>query len=95
MALGAPGRTVVRLIVRQAMVLVVAGVAAGTIAALFLSQTMTKMLFGVTPTDPLTFGAVARRAHGGRAIRQLSPARPPTRPDAKCGRDTIVALRAE
>src|SRR4029078_11848630 len=38
MPLGAPGRTVVNLIVRQAMVLVVSGVAAGTIAALFLSQ---------------------------------------------------------
>jgi hypothetical protein len=37
MALGAPGRTVVNLIVRQAMLLVVSGVAAGTIAALYVS----------------------------------------------------------
>src|SRR3954469_10493125 len=59
MALGAPGRTVVRLIVRQAMALVLCGVAAGTIAALFVSQAMARMLFGVTPTDPVTFAAVA------------------------------------
>jgi ABC-type antimicrobial peptide transport system permease subunit len=89
MALGAPGRTVVRLIVRQAMVLVVSGVAAGTIAALYLSQTMTKMLFSVTPTDPLTFGAVATVLMGVALVASYLPARRATRVDP------IVALRAE
>ena len=58
MALGAPGRTVVGLIVRQAMILAASGVAAGTIAALLVSKTIAKML-SVAPTDPVTFGSVA------------------------------------
>jgi putative ABC transport system permease protein len=89
MALGAPGRTVVSLIVRQAMLLVVCGVAAGTVAALFLSQTMTKMLFGITSTDPATFAAVAIVLVGVALFASYLPARRATRVDP------IVALRAE
>jgi putative ABC transport system permease protein len=89
MALGAPARTVIRLIVRQAMVLVASGVAAGTIAALFVSQTMTKMLFSVTPTDPATFGAVAALLVAVALFASYLPARRATRVDP------IVALRAE
>src|SRR5260221_4611731 len=88
MALGAPGRTVVNLIVRQAMVLVVCGVAAGTIAALYVSQTMTKMLFSVRPTDPVTFAAVAGVLVGLALFASYLPARRATRVDP------IVALRA-
>ena len=89
MALGAPGRTVVNLIVRQAMLLVVSGVAAGTIAALFLSQTITKMLFGVTPTDPVTFAGVAAVLVAVALFAAYLPARRATRVDP------IIALRAE
>ena len=89
MALGAPGRTVVNLIVRQAMILVVSGVIAGTTAALFVSQTMTKMLFGVTPTDPVTFAGVAAVLVGVALFASYLPARRATRVDP------IVALRAE
>ncbi len=89
MALGAPGRTVVRLILRQAMMLVLSGVAAGTIAALLLSQTMTKMLFSVTPTDPVTFGGVAAVLVGVALVASYLPARRATRVDP------IVALRAQ
>src|SRR5262245_11427844 len=59
MALGAEGRTVVGLIVRQALVLVGCGVAAGLALGLVLSQTMTKMLFDVAPTDPATYAGVS------------------------------------
>jgi putative ABC transport system permease protein len=89
MALGAPGRTVVNLIVRQAMVLVVSGVAAGTIAALLVSKTMTTMLFSVTPTDPTTFTAVAAVLVAVALFASYLPARRATRVDP------IVALRAE
>jgi putative ABC transport system permease protein len=89
MALGAPGRTVVNLIVRQAMVLVVSGVAAGTIAALFLSQTIAKMLFGVTPSDPVTFAGVAAVLMAVALFAAYVPARRATRVDP------IIALRAE
>ncbi|MEO6237099.1 MAG: ABC transporter permease [Vicinamibacterales bacterium] len=89
MALGAPGRTVVNLIVRQAMLLVISGVAAGTIAALLVSQTMTKMLFSVTPSDPVTFSAVAAVLVAVALLASYLPARRATRVDP------IVALRAE
>jgi putative ABC transport system permease protein len=89
MALGAPGRTLVSLIVGQAMILVLFGVAAGTIAALVVSQTMTKMLFGVTPTDPVTFAAVAVLLVGVALLASYLPARRATRVDP------IDALRAE
>jgi len=57
MALGAQSPSVIAMVVRQAMILVGAGLAAGTVAALFVSQTMTNMLFSVRPTDPRRGGA--------------------------------------
>ena len=89
MALGAPGRSVVHLIVRQAMLLVLCGVGAGTITALFVSKTMTRMLFSVTPTDPVTFSAVAVVLVTVALFASYLPARSATRVDP------IVALRAE
>jgi putative ABC transport system permease protein len=89
MALGAQEGSVVRLVVRQAMTLVMAGVVVGTAAALLLSQTMTKMLFSVKPTDPVTFGAVAITLNGVALLACYVPARRATRVDP------IVALRAE
>jgi putative ABC transport system permease protein len=89
MALGAREGTVVRLVVRQAMTLVVVGVVLGTVAALFLSQTMTKMLFSVKPTDPVTFVGVAFVLTAVALVASYMPARRATRVDP------IVALRAE
>ena len=89
MALGAQERSVVGLIIREAFLLVVAGLACGTVAALFLSQTMTKMLFSIHPTDPVTFVTVAGILGGVAMLAAYLPARRATRVDP------IVALRAE
>ena len=89
MALGAQERAVIRLIVRQALTLVVSGVVLGTIAALLLSETMAKMLFSVTPTDPATFATVAGVLIAVALFAAYLPARRATRVDP------IVALRAE
>jgi putative ABC transport system permease protein len=89
MALGAEGRSVIALIVRQAMMLVAAGLSAGTIAAVFVAQTMTKMLFSVRPTDPATFAGVAVVLAAVALLASYLPARRATRVDP------IVALRAE
>jgi putative ABC transport system permease protein len=89
MALGAQERTVVGLVVRQALVLVVTGVAVGTIAALVLSQTLRKMLFAIEPTDPATFLAVAAVLIAVALFASYLPARRATRVDP------VVALRAE
>jgi putative ABC transport system permease protein len=59
MALGAQHATVLRSVVGGAMVLAVLGLALGTIGALALTRVLTSFLFGVSPTDPLTFAAAA------------------------------------
>jgi len=89
MALGAQGRSVVGLVVRQAMLLVAAGIAAGLALGLSLSQTMTRMLFGVTPTDPATFAGVAVLLASVALLASYLPAWRATRVDP------IVALRSE
>ena len=89
MALGAQGSSVIRLIVRQAMLLVACGVAAGLTLGLLLSQTMAKMLFSVTSTDPATYVAVSVTLTVVALFACWLPARRATRVDP------IVALRAE
>jgi putative ABC transport system permease protein len=59
MSLGATRRDVLLLIVRQGMRLALVGSLTGIVGALLLSRLMTKLLYGVQPTDPLTFVAVA------------------------------------
>jgi putative ABC transport system permease protein len=89
MALGAQGGSVIGLIVRQAMLLALCGVALGIAGALFLSQTLRKMLFNVEPTDPLTFAAVAVLLAAVALLASYLPARRATRVDP------VVALKGE
>jgi len=58
MSLGASRSDVLRMVVRQGMMQALAGTVTGVAGALLLSQLMGKMLYGVRPTDPATFGAV-------------------------------------
>ena len=58
MALGAQRWDVLRLVLGQGMKLAMLGLSAGVIAALLLTRLMVSLLYGVTPTDPLTFAAV-------------------------------------
>jgi len=59
MAIGAQPRDVFRMILGQGMVLAVIGIAFGLVGAFGLTRLMRSMLFGVEPTDPLTFAAIA------------------------------------
>jgi len=58
MALGAQTRDVLRLVGREGLVLVLAGIAFGLVGALALTRLMSSLLFGVSPTDAATFAAV-------------------------------------
>jgi len=58
MALGAETRDVVRLMIRQGMVMALVGVTIGTVAALSLTRVMEGMLYGVEPSDLGTFTGV-------------------------------------
>ncbi len=89
MALGAQGRGVMSMVVWQGTILAGVGVAIGIGLALAVSRTLSVFLFGVSPFDPLTFGAVAIFLLGSGVAASYFPARRATRVDP------MVALRAE
>ena len=59
MAVGAQQRDVLKLIIRQGMVLVFIGVGLGLVASYFLTSLVATLLYRVTPSDPLTFVGVS------------------------------------
>jgi putative ABC transport system permease protein len=75
MAFGAQPSSIFRLIVGQGMVLSVIGVVAGLVGAFWLTRGMANMLVSVTPTDPLTFGAMAALFFGIAILACWIPAR--------------------
>jgi predicted permease len=58
MALGAQARTILAMFIRQGMSMAGLGLIAGLAGSFCASQLITSMLFGVAPTDPITFAAV-------------------------------------
>src|SRR5262249_43559527 len=59
MALGAQARDVLRLIVFEGMRPTLIGLAIGLAGALALGRALANLIYGVKPTDPMTFGAVS------------------------------------
>jgi len=59
LALGAERRSILQLVLRQGLGLALAGAAVGLVGALVVSHLMTGLLYGVKPTDPLSFAGVA------------------------------------
>jgi putative ABC transport system permease protein len=89
MALGANRADVLRLVVRQGMKMALLGLALGLVGAFFVSRVLIGMLYGISPTDPLTFTGVSIVLLAVALLACLIPARRATRVDP------IVALRAE
>jgi putative ABC transport system permease protein len=89
MALGARVADVLQLIIRQGMGLVLIGLAIGAAGAFALTRVMSSLLFGVKPTDPLTFASVSALLAAVAFAASYIPARRATRVDP------MVALRYE
>ncbi len=89
MALGAARHDVLRLVIRRGLILTVAGIVIGVAAATSVARLLTSMLYGVTPTDPATLGAVLLMLSAVVAVACYLPARRATKVDP------IVALRDE
>jgi ABC-type antimicrobial peptide transport system permease subunit len=88
MALGASRGAVMTMVLRQGLTLVLLGLAGGTIGALCLARLMKEVLFGVSPTDPLTFLAVTAVLFAVAVLACFMPARRATMVNP------ITALRA-
>jgi predicted permease len=74
-ALGARPRTLVASVVGRTLRLALAGVAVGLYAAWLLTGTIAPLLFEVSPTDPVTFGAIALLLVAVAALAGALPAR--------------------
>jgi len=81
MALGAGQRDVLRLVVGQGLVLALIGAGIGLAGAFALTRFLSSLLYGVHPTDPLTFGLVPLGLLGVAAFASYIPARRATKVD--------------
>jgi predicted permease len=89
MALGASTGAVVKLVVGEGMILAFTGIAIGLGASFALTRLMSSLLFGVSPTDPLTFTVISLILVGVALVACFVPARRATRVDP------MIALRYE
>ena len=89
MALGAGQREVLRLVLRHGLTVVGVGLLIGLIGSAAVTRFLSSLLFGVTPTDPLTFVGVACTIMATAMIAAYLPARRASKVDP------MVALRHE
>jgi ABC-type antimicrobial peptide transport system permease subunit len=89
MALGARRDDILKVVLNEAALIVIAGVGAGLLGSLLLTRFLQTLLFDIKPTDPLTFGALTILLAGVALMASFIPARRASRIDP------LIALRHE
>ena len=89
LALGATRGGILALVLRQGFVITFAGLALGIAGAFLLTRLMSTLVFGVRPTDPLTYAAVAALLAAVALIASAVPARRASQIDP------AISLRSE
>jgi putative ABC transport system permease protein len=88
-ALGARPRDVLRVIMLRGMMLTLVGLMIGVAGALALTRLMSNLLFGVSPSDPVTYAAISLVLTGVALVACLVPARKAIKVDP------MIVLRSE
>jgi predicted permease len=81
LALGAARGQIMRLVLKEAALLVLVGLVIGLLGSLALGQAAASLLFGISPRDPLHLGAAAIALAAAAAIGSMIPARHASRLD--------------
>jgi putative ABC transport system permease protein len=89
MALGAPRSEVLKMVLQRGLTMIAIGIAAGELASLGLTRLARSQIWGVSASDPLTFGAVLAVLIAVGVAACLVPARRATQVDP------LIALRYE
>jgi ABC-type antimicrobial peptide transport system permease subunit len=89
LALGASTSAVQRLVVGRGLAIAALGIGIGLLGSYGVTHFMTALLYGVTPTDPVTFAGVSLVLFSAAAVASYLPARRATRVDP------MIALRAD
>jgi ABC-type antimicrobial peptide transport system permease subunit len=89
MALGARPADLMRMLLRQVMLLAAPGVAAGILIGMALARSITSLLYGVSAFDPLILTATAAAVLAVALLASVFPARRAMQVDP------IIALRQE
>jgi ABC-type antimicrobial peptide transport system permease subunit len=89
MALGAERADVIRLVLRQSLLMTAVGIVLGMAGAAAVTRYLTGILFGLAPLDPTTFVAVSLMFAAVATVAAFVPARRATKVDP------LVALRYE
>lgn len=88
-AVGADARAIIRLVLREGVPMVAGGIAVGVVLSLALRRVLASQLYGVSATDPVTFGLIAVVVTLSALAAVMGPARRATRVDP------VIVLRAE